>query len=213
MSGRRSSAKEFVELLLRKAPETVDLITAENDADFEKAFEALLQKAVIGLETNKTNFEHLDEEGLSAVLALALTMPGLAVTQETNSNGHVDLTIEAEHCMPSRRKLGEAKIYKGPAYHFDGVEQLLGRYTTGREGRGLLVVYFRTKGIGGLIPKLRSKMDQDCPCQQQGDTVDHQLKWSFISKHSHSCGEILEVGHIGINLYIEPVTSTSSSST
>ena len=41
-------------------------------------------------------------------------MPGLTVAQETNSNGHVDLTIEADHCTPARVKLGEARLLRWP---------------------------------------------------------------------------------------------------
>jgi hypothetical protein len=203
MSNARGSVLDLVEQIRRKAPEYLDLFTAENAEDFENAFNALLEKAISGLETNKKNFKALNEEGISGALALALNAPGLSVRQETNSNGHVDLTIEADHCVPARTKLGEAKIYNGPKYHFEGLEQLLSRYTTGREGRGLLIVYFRKTDIAGLVKKLRKTMDAEQPCQQQGPTNDHMLKWSFLSIHAHSCGENLEVGHIGCNLYID----------
>lgn len=193
----------FVDMMKQKAPEYINLVTAQSDADFEKAFDAVLENAVSRLEQNKTNFGSLNEVGLSAALALALEMPGLSVVQEPHSNGHVDLIIEAQHCFPARRKLGEAKIYDGPVYHFKGLEQLLCRYTTGREGRGLLISYVRKKDIAGLVKGLRQRMDIDHPCQQQGGTVDHLLKWSFLSKHAHSCGDHLEVGHIGCNLYTE----------
>jgi hypothetical protein len=83
------------------------------------------------------------------------------------------------------------------------LEQLLGRYTTGREGRGLLIVYVQNQGIAGLIKKLRDNMNEERPMQQKGETQDHILKWSFISTHAHSCGEDLQVGHIGCNLFIE----------
>ena len=198
-----SNAHELVEILKRKAPEYLDLLTAETDAQFEVAFDLLLEKAVSHLETNKTLYANLDEEGLSAVLAGALAVPGLTVTQETHSNGHVDLTIQADHCRPARKKLGEAKIYNGPAYHFGGLEQLLGRYTTGREGRGLLIEYYRKGDIAGLVTKLREEMDNDRPCKQQGQTGDHTLKWSFLSAHGHSSGETVNVGHVGCNLWTD----------
>lgn len=204
MSDQTDSALNFIEQIRQKAPEFLNLITAENNIDFEQAFDALLEKAVIGLETNKRNFASLDEDGLSGVLALALSVPGLSVTREAHSNGHVDLTIETNHCTPARRKLGEAKIYNGPAYHISGLQQLLDRYTTGRESRGLLIEYFRQRNIAGLVEKIRQEMDKNHPCQQHGDTSNHVLRWSFLSKHDHSCGETLEVGHIGCNLYIEP---------
>jgi hypothetical protein len=186
--------------LKQKSPEYFNLVTSKSASEFESAFDVLLEKAVSGLEQNKKKFESLDEDGLSGALALALSMPGLTVTRETNSDGHVDLTIEADHCSPARRKLGEAKIYDGPAYHFMGLEQLLGRYTTGREERGLLIVYVRKPNISGLMKGLRERMDSDLPCKQQGNTADHALKWSFLSAHAHACGDNLEVSHIGCNL-------------
>jgi hypothetical protein len=112
--------------------------------------------------------------------------------------------------VPTRKKLGEAKIYDGPDYHIKGLQQLLGRYTTGKEGRGMLIVYFRKKNIAGLVKKLREKMDTDLPLSQQGPTCDHLIKWSFLSQHGHSSGETLEVGHIGCNLYIETTDGVAS---
>jgi hypothetical protein len=204
-----SSLFALVDMLKQKAPDYINLVTAQSDADFEIAFAGLLENAVSQLEKNKTNLENLNEVGLSAFLAAALTMPGLAVLQEAHSNGHVDLTIEVQHCIPARRKLAEAKIYDGPAYHLKGLEQLLYRYTTGREGRGLLISYVRKKDIAGLVKGLRERMDKDHPCQQQGETFDHLLKWSFLSKHAHSCGDHLEVSHIGCNLYTDPAATST----
>jgi hypothetical protein len=203
MTNGPGSAHELIEMIKRKAPEYLDLLTAETDQDFERAFDALLEKAVVHLEKNRANFSELDEVGLSGVLAAGLSTPGLSVSQEMHSNGHVDLTIEADHCRPARTKLGEAKIYDGPAYHVRGLEQLLGRYTTGREGRGLLIAYFRKKNIAGLVDNLRSRMDKDLPCEQKGKTTNHSLRWSFLSTHGHSCGEEVQVGHVGCNLYTE----------
>ena len=203
MSSSENSVLEYVKMLERKAPEYLDLLTAENDKDFETAFDAILEKAVTHLEKNKKNFEKLNEEGLSAALAATISIPGMTVSQEKHSGGHVDLTFEADHCMPARTMLGEAKIYDGPSYHLDGLNQLLGRYTTGRECRGLLIVYVRKKDIKALVEKLRKVMDEDLPLAQVGPTVNHVLQWSFLSKHNHSCGEDLQVCHVGCNLFIK----------
>ena len=197
------SAAALVERIERKAPEYLDLFTAETEAEFERAFDSLMQKSVTLLEANKKNLASLDEEGLSAFLGAALSVPGLSVVQEAHSNGHVDLIIDADHCLPARRKLGEAKIYRGPKYHVQGLVQLLGRYTTGREARGLLIVYVRTKNISGLVKKLRDKLDADKPCKQQGKTSPYALKWSFLSRHSLSSGDVHEVSHVGCNLCAE----------
>lgn len=202
MSDREDSAAALVELMKRRASGFLDLITAETDAEFENALDAILEKAVTDLESNRKRFEALDEEGLSSALAMRLRMPGLAVHIEGYSNGHVDLIIEAEHCFPQRRALAEAKIYDGPEKHIKGLEQLLTRYTTGREGRGLLVVYFKKENIQGLVKKIRERMDTELPLKQVGATVDHSVAWWFLSTHGHACGKDLQVAHIGCNLCI-----------
>jgi hypothetical protein len=139
-------------------------------------------------------------------------MPGLTVLREAHSNGHVDLTIEALYCVPMRKKLGEAKIYDGPEKHIKGLEQLLTRYTTGREGRGILIEYFRKKDIEGLVKKIRERMDADLPLGQLSATRDHLLKWSFLSTHAHSSGSNLEVGHVGCNLFADAADQASRES-
>lgn len=202
MSDSENSAKNLVELIKRKAPEYLDLLTATTEVEFERAFDSLLEKAISHLEENKGNFSTLGEVGLSGVLVAALSIPGLSVTQEDYSNGHVDIRIEADHCVPARFKLGEAKIYDGPEYHLQGLKQLLGRYATGRESRGLLIIYVRQQNIAGLVHKLRHRMDNDLPMNQKGKTRDYELRWSFISTHVHSSGQELDVGHFGCNLYV-----------
>lgn len=198
----RDSIAELVEILRRKAPEYLDLMTATSEDEFEKAFIVLLERAVSHLERNKKNYATLKEEGLSGVLTAALTMPGLTVHQEANSNGHVDLTIVADHCRPTMIKLGEAKIYSGPSYHIKGITQLLQRYTTGRETAGLLLNYVRDVDIKGVTTKLRAALDSELPENQTGPCADHTLKWSLATKHKHSSGEELALSHIGCNLYL-----------
>ena len=167
MRKKKDSAYELIERVKRKSPEYLQLLTANTKAEFEDAFCSLLEEAVDHLEENAKNFKPLREEGLSAVLAGRLSAFGLTVTQEKNSNGHVDITIQADHCSPKHKKLCEAKIYDGPEYHLEGLQQLLGRYTRGREGRGLLMVYVRKKNIAGLIQKLRESMDKERPMKQK----------------------------------------------
>lgn len=197
-----NSAFDLFDRVKRKAPAYLDLLTAETAEEFETAFTVILEGAVRHLEKNKKNFQELNEEGLSAVLAAALSIPGLTVTQETNSNGHVDLTIDADHCTPARTKLGEAKIYSSPSYHMKGIGQLLGRYTTGRETRGLLINYVRRPDIKAIMVKLKREMDEKLPENQTGPCEDHALQWSLLTKHKHSSGEVVSVGHIGCNLHV-----------
>ena len=98
-----NSLLELLELNNKKAPEYFDLMSATTEAEFNEAFEIFLERAVSELETNKKLYATLGEDGLSSVLAAALSIPGLSVTRETNSNGHVDITVTADHCSPMRK--------------------------------------------------------------------------------------------------------------
>ena len=112
--------EEMVEMMKRKSPELLDLLTASTDADFDSSLEVLLVKAIDYLEKNSANFANLGEVGLTAVLVGTLRVPGLDITQESHSNGHVDITISAVYSAYPRTRLGEAKLYQGYKYHKKG---------------------------------------------------------------------------------------------
>ena len=202
MSHDGGTLYDLTDQLRQRSPEHLDLFASHSDDEFQIAFDSLLGKALAGLEESKKGFQTLDEPTLSAVLRLAMLVPGLSVTLEQHSNGHADLTFESYRLGIARRILGEAKIHDGPKYHIDGVKQLLG-YMTGRELRGLIVVYMRKASGSLLMKKVRDTMDADLPEQQQGKTTPHALKWAFDSRHSHSCGDTVRISHVACNLYVE----------
>ncbi len=201
MTAIDNSLLSLVEQLRRNAPELIGLLCSRNEEEFDKSLEGVLQRAVDHLEKNASLLAGLREEGISAYLVAFLNMPGLRAIQEAHSNGHVDITVEAEHYTPIRRRLGEAKIYDGPLYHVEGLEQLVGRYLTGREGGGFLVEYVRQPGIERLVEKLRSYMNVERPCSQEGDCADSDIDWAFSSNHHHDSGSLLRVLHLNCNLH------------
>lgn len=202
MSQGTGTLYDLTNQLLQQSPEHLDLFASLTDDDFQIAFDSLLGKALAGLEESKKGFQSLDEPALSAVLRLAMLVPGLSVALEQHSNGHADLTFESYRLGIARRILGEAKIYDGPKYHIDGVGQLLG-YMTGRELRGLMVVYMRKANGSVLMKKIRDTMDGDKPGNQQGITTSHLLKWAFDSSHLHTCGDNVRISHVACNLYVD----------
>jgi hypothetical protein len=202
MSQGSSTLYDLTGQLRQQSPEHLDLFASLSDDDFQIAFDSLLGKALAGLEESKKGFQSLDEPALSAVLRLAMLVPGLSVALEQHSNGHADLTFESYRLGIARRILGEAKIHDGPKYHIDGVGQLLG-YMTGRELRGLMVVYIRKANGSVLMNKVRDTMDADKPEDQQGETTSHPLKWAFDSTHLHSSGDTMRISHVACNLYVD----------
>lgn len=202
MSPQASTLFGLVEEIRQFSPEHLDLFASLSDDQFQQTFDFLLAKALAAMEENKKLFEGKEEPEISAGLKLAMMAPGLSVRTEEHSNGHADLTFESYQLGIARRILGEAKIYDGPKYHIEGVGQLLG-YMTGREVRGLMVVYMRKTNGAGLMKKIQDTMDNDQPENQQGPTKPHPLKWAFDSNHLHSSGENIRISHVACNLYVD----------
>ena len=192
---------ELMSWMEKNEPDYVDLITATTEDEFDAALIPLLQKTVDHMESNSKNFRNLDETGLSAAFKGSLEGFGLLVTQETNSNGHVDVTITGYLGSPQQKRLGEAKLYNGYAYHIKGLEQLLG-YMTGRAG-GYILNYVRKKDIAQLVRNLRQEMDNGRPSRQSSACSDYRLKWSFCSHHNHTSGEQIKITHIGFNMFAD----------
>ena len=172
--------------------------TAQEFDDFlDRHFEECVQR----MESEAHHLVSDCEEKLSAFLAAALSMPGLSVVREGYSNGRVDLTIKSESVNSSEQRLAEAKIYSGPSYHSQAIEQLILRYSTGRQNRGYVLEYVKKPGISGVVAKLRRNADEALPVQQEGSTSDHSMKWAYVSQHRHSSDELVRVVHININLH------------
>jgi hypothetical protein len=203
-----STLKRLCEILVKRCPETVALLTAVTEPEFDDAFAPWLALAIHDLEANSKNFADLGETGLVAALAMALRMPGLTVKQEVNSNGHVDLTVTLDHSYPLLFSLGEAKVYDGAELHKKGLTQLMGRYMTGREAQCLMLSFVQKKDIAGIVNKLRNEMDASLPCAQQGKSNTLPTKWAFKTTHQHTSGESRSVGHYSCNLF-NPVAGTS----
>jgi hypothetical protein len=179
----------------------VEIFLSQTDEEFDAGLESLFEGAADHLEKNANLLQKLGEEGLSAFVAAYLTGHGLRVIQEAQSNGHVDITIEAEHFPPIRRRLGEAKIHHSPSYHVRGLKQLVNRYATGREGMGLIIEYVKKPNIKDLVTRIRAHLDSTKPCAQESESKDHRIRWAFTTYHQHSSGERFRVLHLSRNLH------------
>lgn len=198
------SAQTLVRMMQERGGRILDLLTSADEEVIDEAFDAIVEDAVFQLESAKKLYVSLKEDGLSSVLAMAIRMPGIDVVREGYTNGHVDLTITLTNRSPIVKILAEAKLYDGPQYHLDGLTQLFARYMTGRERKGILVVYFRKENIKLFTENTRKRMDADRPFNQAGICTDHRLRFSFKSKHPHTCGETLSIDHIACDLFVSP---------
>lgn len=171
------------------------------EVEFDDALEIKIAAAIRWLEENANALSPNGEDSLSTTLAGKISIEGLVdVTRETNSRGHVDITIKV--ITISRKRLGEAKIYDGYAYHEKGLQQLVDRYSTGRERSGYMFCYVKVSDIKGKMAKLQANCDACKPCRQNTASVKHKEKWAFETRHTHASGEELRVVHFGVNLHV-----------
>ena len=206
MINSEDTGLNFLRLLGSSFPGYHDLLRATSDKEFDDTFDGMLVNVICDIEKDAKNLGSLNENGLTSVISIAMNQIfGVKAKREENSNGHVDLTIDVEFPR-QRRRLGEAKIYSGYSYHKSGVNQLLNRYTTGREGRGMLIVYVKESNIKEKIDNLLEAMNQEKPCGQIGEACALPFRWSFLSNHLHHSGETMDLGHYGCNLYIHNET-------
>lgn len=182
-------------------PELRKLFGARNAADFDAFLDEHMERCVQRMEAEAHHLTADKEEKLSAFLAASLAIPGLEVVREGYSNGRVDLTIKSDSTRSPEQRLAEAKIYDGPSYHEQAIEQLVSRYLTGRQPRGYFIEYVKKQGIKTLVTRLRKAADSNRPVQQQGPTCDHKIRWAYESKHLHSSDELLSVVHVNVNLH------------
>src|SRR5262249_45671053 len=88
-----------------------------------------------------------------------------------------------------------------PAVHVGGLEQLISRYATGREGMGVVIEYVTKPKIKDLVTKIRAHLDSTKPCSQESESKDHRIRWAFTTDHQHSSGETFRVLHLNCNLH------------
>ena len=181
-------------------PELRRLFQASSPADFDAFLDLHFERCIQRMEAEAHHLNEDGEEKLSAFLAAALSLPGLSVVREGYSNGRVDLTIRSESLLSPEQRLAEAKIYDGPAYHVEAIDQLISRYSTGRQSVGYVIEYVKKPGIATLVTKLRKHADTNLPVGQSGSTIKHNMQWAYVSEHNHLSDQLIRVVHINVNL-------------
>lgn len=115
---------------------------AVNTGDYSSYIEVLYSELVrcfTKLEEEANQHSEKDETGVSSAVMMFLEGARYNCSTETNSNGHVDLTVTEGDF----KWLGEAKIHKGNEWTYHGFDQLVTNYSTGRPNscHGAIIVY------------------------------------------------------------------------
>lgn len=175
-------------------------VLAATPDEFCDAVEVALESAIQHMESGARFYMTDDERKLTHTLVGCLGTC-VQVINEGYSNGHVDVTV-VHSCRPAWRKLGECKIYRGPAYHIAGCSQLLGRYVTGRLPRAFCLDFVQEADIAGKFQGVREGVDADTTLNRLAPSTAHpSIQWAFLSRHGHASGEEIRLLHLGCNLY------------
>lgn len=195
-----TQSADTVQAWLQRYPRMAKLIDPNlSDAVLDQILEGLLDESIRKLEDSANLYSTLNEEQLTGILKFILERDGLRVDCETNVNGHVDLRIEVDMSLSTRRRLAEAKCWRGPKYHAGGIAQLLG-YMTGRESSGYVIGYVQERNIAQKWADLQAHLDKELPANQEAACQLGTSTWTLEARHRHSSGVSLRIVHYGVNL-------------
>lgn len=157
-----------------------------------------LQALANDLEKNANLYAELSETQLSAIIVTALNTAHVffKASIETNSRGHVDITVTAPTCTEEHNftYIGEAKIWKGNEYAFSGVKQLQG-YFTGRLPGAFMIFYFK----GAECDRPFSDY-VDNVIIEFGGTIKFKEARRARTEHVHTSTALLLLSHHAVHL-------------
>jgi hypothetical protein len=189
----------YVETFLAALPEAVTWLRVQTSGGFQEIAEKLLGHAIAHLESSGNYLRSSGENAITCAAIGFLNRYGIEATSQTNSRGHVDILMK-NSLRPGFTICGEAKIWRGVAYHIGGLNQVLG-YTVGRYPFCFVLAYVQTGAIKDHIETLQATLDASHPEAQQGPCSRHgTLTWALLSNHQHNSGESVRVLHAGVNL-------------
>jgi hypothetical protein len=118
------------------------------EADYQhilKVMEGMTQT----MERNPSTFAKLDEEALRDMYLVPLNghFEGAATGETFNAAGKTDIIIRVED---RNIFIGECKIWRGPKYLNEAIDQLLS-YLTWRDTKTAIIIFNRNKAVGGSL--------------------------------------------------------------
>lgn len=199
----------YFDYLTAISPPSLRAWTATDEITFCSAVEDAIHLALTQIEAGAKLYHPLQERALSLLLTQFLTSASLPADAEAYHNGHVDVIVKHPASLPFAM-LGECKIYGGFEHHCEGCEQLLTRYSNGRSRRTFCLDFFRKPEMYKKLQRLREQFENERPLDQVGVPADHKIKGAFLTAHRHFTATILEVLHLGCNLYHPEMLTRSS---
>jgi hypothetical protein len=117
-----------------------------------KVFEGMTQT----MERNPSTFTKLDEEALRDMYLVPLNghFEGAATGETFNAEGKTDILIRVED---RNIFIGECKIWRGPKYLIEAIDQLLS-YLTWRDTKAAIIIFNRNKGLSAVLKSVQETL-------------------------------------------------------
>jgi hypothetical protein len=161
-----------------------------------------IDKVIFQIQENPELRQKDTEDRLTIDIVNPLRTLGYDVSHETKIGGHVDIAVRKNDFL----WLGEAKIYKGNNYLWQGFLQLLTRYSIGdlnQENGGLLIYIFKEDASSIMQNWQNYLLEQSLPDLSVRPCKMRSL--AFISTHKHErSGQAFHVRHIPVMLHFAP---------
>ncbi len=142
------------------------------------------------------------EDRLTIEILGQMKILGYQAEHEAKVGGHADIIVRKDTWL----WLGEAKIFKGNSYLWEGFRQLTTRYSTGdiNQDNGGLLIYIFKEDAKSIMQKWQNYLtDKNLTEYSCKSCKDKDL--SFISSHKHdSSGRKFHVKHIPVILHHSP---------
>jgi hypothetical protein len=151
---------------------------------------------------NPQNYSSRSEDEITDIIILQLNALGFGAVRDAMQGGHADLTISSAN---DDRWLGEAKIWRGEEYVYEGYLQLTTRYMTGdvRGDRGGVLIYCQSLPAHECASKWVSHVKTKHPDIKIDQVDDYTCCYRSSSAGSRTDRE-LRILHLAVPLLHAP---------
>lgn len=119
-----------------------------------------LDTVIRDLEESSSVRQQDEEDRITVDIVAQLRRAGYDASHDTYTKGHVDIRVAQDSFV----WLGEGKIHRDYDWLFKGMNQLLGRYTTGREEGAGILIYIKGKNAKAVLEEWRKRLVLGHPC-------------------------------------------------
>lgn len=171
--------------------------------DFVARINEEINSIIKRLEESRDYYNKLSEDALTKIICDMLKSKSIKASHGEYSSGETDLHIT----HGPYTWIGEAKWWNADANAYEGMRQLVTRYSSGRResNNGAVLLYNNTSNSTEKIRRLRenySSMSSEFPDIEV--TEEPEGTFEFTTEHTHNSGQKIIVRHKLVLLHHNP---------